>query len=116
MYMVQTCRLKEFKAIPFRNWFLKEGNIQRLKNALPEGVRYLNAYIVILGTAEHDYEVWYELDNWAVLDAWKNHTKWDDFYDEKVKEIGVFDEGTPKIKFLRAMQDVKILDPKPSED
>lgn len=113
MYMVYTGRLKEFKAVPFRNWFIKEENIQKLKDALPEGVRYLNAYLVILGTAEHDYEVWYEIDNWAALDVWHAHTKWDEFF---VKEIGAFDEGSPKIKFLRGMQEVIVLEQKLAVD
>ncbi|MFW9771322.1 MAG: hypothetical protein ACFFEO_04030 [Candidatus Thorarchaeota archaeon] len=111
--MVYTGRFKEFKALAFRNWFIKEENIQKLKDTLPEGVRYLNAYYVILGPAEHQYEVWYELDNWAALDTWHAHKKWDEFWEN---EIGVFDKGEPKIKFLRGMQDVIILEPKSSED
>lgn len=103
-------------SIPFRNWFLKEENIQRLKNALPEGMRYINTYVVILNTAEHDYEVWFELDNWAILDVMRNHDPWWEFYEAKIKEIGIYDKEKPVNKFIRGIKDVFISDPDPSED
>ncbi|MHA1952831.1 MAG: hypothetical protein ACXAAM_01935 [Candidatus Heimdallarchaeaceae archaeon] len=116
MYMVKSGKFKEFKALPFTNWFAKEENIQRLKSALPEGVRYIDAYAVIWNSAEHDYEIWFELDNWAALDTWRVHDKWWDFYEQKIEEIGVYDKTKPVNKFLRGMTDVKISDPQSSKD
>ncbi|MCG3220771.1 MAG: hypothetical protein H7641_05265 [Candidatus Heimdallarchaeota archaeon] len=116
MYMVKSGKFKEFKATSFRDWFLKEENIQRLRNALPEGIRYIKTYVGIMNTAEYDYEIWFELDNWAALDTFRNHDPWWDFYEEKMKEIGDFDKIRPVNKFLRGIQDVLISDPDPSED
>ena len=116
MYMVKKGKFKEFKATAFRDWFLKEENIERLKKALPEGMRYVDTYVVILNSAEHDYEVWFELDNWAALDTMRNHDPWWDFYDQKIKEIGVFDETRPTNLFLRRIKDVLISDPEPTEE
>ena len=116
MKMVVSGKFKELMASNFRNWFLKEENIQKLRNALPEGMRYIDTYVNIMNTGEYDYDVWYELDNWEVLDELRNHDPWWEFYDEKIKEIGIFDKTRPVNKFLRKIQDVLIADPDPSED
>ena len=99
--MVVSGKFKELMATHFRNWFLKEENIQKLRNALPEGMRYIDTYVNIMNTGEYDYDVWYELDNWEVLDELRNHDPWWEFYDEKIKEIGIFDKTRPVNKFLR---------------
>ena len=113
--MVNYGRFKEFKANLWQDWFNKEGNIQKLKEALPDGAKYLGAYMVVNGTADYDFEVWYELDNWAVIDVWRDHAKWHEFYEEKVKDIGVFDKWT-RSRFLRTIHDVIVFEPKPLED
>jgi len=41
--------------------------------------------------------------------------KWYEFYEEKVKEIGVFDKWT-RSRFLRTIHDVIVFEPKPLED
>ena len=116
MYMVKSGKFKELMATPFRNWFLKEENIQRLKNALPEGMRYIDTYVTIMNTGEYDYEIWFELDKWEVIDELRNHDPWWEFYEQKMKEIGLFDRQRPDNKFLRKISDVLISEPDPSED
>jgi hypothetical protein len=51
MYMVKSGKFKELMATSFRNWFLKEENIKRLRNALPEGMRYIDTYVTIMNTS-----------------------------------------------------------------
>jgi hypothetical protein len=114
--MIKQGKLKDFKATPFTKWFAKEENIQRIKKALPKGVKFIDAYVVIWNSAEHDYEIWFELDNWAALDNWRDHDEWWDFYAQKIEEIGVYDEEKPKNRFLRTMTDVKISEPTSSKD
>jgi len=113
--MVNYGRFKKFKANLWQDWFNKEGNIQKLKEALPDGAKYLGAYLIVNGTADYDFEIWYELDNWNVLEMWRNHTKWYEFYEEKIKNIGVFDKWT-RSRFLRTIHDVIVFEPKPSEE
>ncbi len=115
MYMVKSGKFKELMATHFRNWFLKEENIQRFRDALPEGMRYIDTYVTIMNTGDYDYEVWFELDNWKVIDDLRDHDPWWDFYEAKMKEIGLFDLTRPDNKFLRSINDVLISEPDPSE-
>ena len=70
MYAIAFGRFKELKAKLFVDWFTNENNLKKFKEALPDGVRFKGAFLVSFGHADHDYEIWYEVDNYAVLDNW----------------------------------------------
>ena len=46
----------------FAEWWGKKENIDRVKNSLTEGMRFVGIYFVILQTDDHDVEIWYEMD------------------------------------------------------
>ena len=94
---------------------MNEDTIRKLKETLPTGVKFLGAYLVVASTADHDYEVWYEIDNWAALDNWRKeletpNSKASKFSEEAAKELGaVF--VWPRSKVLREAGKVKIFQP-----
>jgi len=75
MYVAFYGELKENKSHDYIKWWRDEENVKKFKESLTEGMKFLNIYFTINQTAKHDYEIWYEVDNWAVLDKARNNKK-----------------------------------------
>ena len=110
MFYVGYGRFKELKGKIWSDWLSNEENVKKFQNALPKGARFVGAYMIVAG-AEHDYEIWYEIDNWGVLDTWRDHEPWGKLVEELAKESG-FLWKWGNVKFLRAVNNMKwIVDP-----
>ncbi|MHA2172472.1 MAG: hypothetical protein ACXAB7_21590 [Candidatus Kariarchaeaceae archaeon] len=111
MYMIGYGRFKELKAKVFVDWFLNEENVNKLKATIPEGAKFMGAFLVTSGHADHDYEIWYEIENYAVLDNWSNENpKIKAFGEEIARTLGVlFKWG--RTRFLKPVTDVTLIDP-----
>jgi hypothetical protein len=115
MLYITIGRFKEYKAKPFQNWWTNEENLQKFQDSLPKGVKHIGTYIVVAATADHDFEQWFEIDNWTALDAWKNdvdnpNSKYHKIVEELNKELGVVSEWR-RSKFLRLAKETTILAP-----
>ena len=76
MYIVYYGKFKGFmESKKFIDWFLNEENMRNYKAAFTEGMKLVDIYFPILGTADHDVEMWMEVDNWAVLDKDRDNLK-----------------------------------------
>ena len=111
-------RFKELKAKTWQDWFTNEENIKKFQDALPEGVKYLGAHLVVIRSADHDFEQWFEIDNWAVLDNWRKqaedpNSKYAKFIQAMINETGVLIEQV-RSKFLRPAGQVAIFQPSKS--
>ena len=73
---------------------------------MTEGMTLTGVYVVINSTAKHDYELWYEIDNWQVLDKDRENTQNSALFREFFEEHGDTDEWT-RTKALRTVHDVR---------
>ncbi len=99
-------KLKEDKQTEWIKFWRNEENIRRLNEVMTEGMRFKGVYVVINGTASHDYEIWYELDNWAVLDKDRENPRSTELFKEFFEKFGYTDEWS-QTKALRTVHDVK---------
>ncbi|MHA2224629.1 MAG: hypothetical protein ACXAC8_05465 [Candidatus Hodarchaeales archaeon] len=104
MYWVWYGKFKESKDIDHMKWFQK--NRSRLEESLTNGMRLIDYYMVINSTADHDYEMWFEIDNWAVLDRDRDNQKMVELNQEMFKEMGMPFEWI-RSKALRTISDTK---------
>lgn len=104
MYWVWYGKFKELKDIEYMKWFQK--NRSRIEEVLVDGMKLIDFYVVINGTAEHDFEVWYEIDNWEVLDRERDNPKEVELNQEMFKEMGIFFDWV-RTKALRTISDTK---------
>lgn len=112
MYYISFGKLKPLKAKVFADWFNNEENVKNLKESLPDGAKFIGAFFVGLGHAKHDFEIVYEIDNYAVIDNWTNaNPKVKKFGEEFAKTIGIIAEWVNS-KVLKAVGEVELLDPK----
>ena len=81
---------------------------EKLKKAVPEGAKYIGTYFVIDGTAEHDVEMIYEMENWGTMDKFRNFSPLDDAQNEMVKVAGGWFVVWQRSKFLRTAKDVQL--------
>ena len=110
MFIVSTAKFKEGKAKAWTDWWANDENVAKLQEALVPGEKFIGAYVVINNTADHDVEVWYEIDNWAVMDAARGNKKVQPLLNEFFKKNGFVLEDS-KTKFLRTVKDVIIFEP-----
>ena len=104
MYWVWYGKLKNLEDIEYMKWFQK--NRSRIEEVLVDGMKLVDFYVVINSTAEHDFEVLYEIDNWEVLDRDRDNTKMVELNKEMFKEMGIpFD--WIRTKALRTISDTK---------
>ena len=89
----------------FAEWWGKKENIDRVKNSLTEGMRFVGIYFVILQTDDHDVEIWYEMDNWEVLDRDRFNKKFDEINSELYEKLGNYYVWR-RVKVLRTPDDV----------
>ena len=116
MYWVWYGKLKQLEDIEYMKWFQK--NRSRFEENLTDGIRLIDFYLVINSTADHDFEFWYEIDNWAVLDNWRKqaedpNSKYAKFIQAMINETGVLIEQV-RSKFLRPAGQVAIFQPSKS--
>ncbi len=115
MLYITSGSFKEGKAKVFQDWWTKEENIKKLKDSLPNGVKHIGTYVVVVSSADHDFEQWWELDNWASLDAWKKEVdNPNSNYHKTMKELkkelrGVVEFG--RTKFLRPVKESTFIQP-----
>lgn len=69
MYRIAYGKLKPGKIHDFVGWFTNDEKLNKLKAALPAGVSFLGTKLVDMGDADHDFEFWYEIPNYAALDS-----------------------------------------------
>ncbi|MFX1284583.1 MAG: hypothetical protein ACFFB5_13060 [Promethearchaeota archaeon] len=105
--MVWYGKFKELKDAAWIKWMRK--NKKRIEEVLIPGMKFIGVYIIINATADHDFEMWYEIDNWAVLDRERDNKKAEELNLEMFAEIGMPFEWM-HTKFLRTLDDVKFMD------
>lgn len=106
MYYVGYGQFKEQKAKALRDWFMKEENVQKAKEALPEGVKFIGLYFTVVG-GEADYEYWFEIENYAALDAMSSSEQWQKALAEMVGEVGIWYKWD-KTKLLKSVEEVRL--------
>lgn len=110
IYRIASGKLKAGKFHDFVDWFTSEEKINKLKESMPEGTKYIGTRIVDMGQADHDFEFWYELPNYGALDTWDtSNPKVKTYFEELVSSLGFFTEGF-KVKFLKDIHDVVLID------
>ena len=110
LYRIATGKLKPGKFHDFVDWFTNEEKLNKLQDSMPAGAKFLGTKIVDMGQAEHDFEFWYELPNYAALDSWDTSTpKVKIYFEELISTLGFFTEGF-KVKFLKDISDVVLID------
>ena len=112
MYYIAFGRFKELKMKVFADWFMNEENVRKLQEAIPDGARFKGAFLVDEGHADHEWEIWYEIDNYGVLDNWTydKNPKLKEFGEEIAKTLGVIYKWG-RGKFLKPVSDITLLDP-----
>ena len=108
MFFVQYGTLKEGKIIDFAKFWRNKENVDRLKSALTDGMKFLGVYFTILNFEDYDFEVWYEIDNWEVLDRDRENQKMKELNQELFKKYGYAFESV-RTKVLRSVEDVKFM-------
>ncbi len=91
----------------FIAWFRNEGNMAKYKAALTDGMKLVEIYFPILNTAEHEVEIWFKIDNWAVLDKDRENEKIRAVLTEMIRELGVDMFEWIRTKALRTLHDVQ---------
>ncbi len=87
MYLVEYGKFKDSSiGQAFIGWFQKEENMSKYKAALLKGMKLLEIYLPIAHTADHDIELWFEIDSWSVLD--KDQKEIGSIVAELIKELG----------------------------
>ena len=72
MYYIEWGKLKERKAKDFSEAFGDKGFVEEFnKMATPIGMKYVGGFFASIG-ADHDVEMWYEIENYGVLDKTRN--------------------------------------------
>ncbi|MHA2403394.1 MAG: hypothetical protein ACXADH_10425 [Candidatus Kariarchaeaceae archaeon] len=100
-------KYKEDKAMDSINWWRNEENIKRYKELLTEGMKFIGMFITIEGTADHDWELWLELDNWGVLDKNRGNKELNQFMKESFFDKFGFANDWMKTKAFRTATDVR---------
>ncbi|MHA2092220.1 MAG: hypothetical protein ACW98K_15320 [Candidatus Kariarchaeaceae archaeon] len=103
-------KFKLGRGFEFIEWFRNKENVRAFQDSLPEGVEFLDAYLVDGGQADHHFELVYRMRGYAVLDNWT-------MANEKVKstmqkfllDLGFYAE-TFQVKYLKTVDEVTQLD------
>ncbi|MHA2053616.1 MAG: hypothetical protein ACXAB2_12610 [Candidatus Hodarchaeales archaeon] len=104
MYWVSYGEFKQLKNIDYLKWFQK--NRTRIEESLVDGMKLIDFYVVINSTADHDFEMWFEIDNWAVLDRERDNPKAVKLNQEMFEEMGIPIKWM-RTKALRTISDTK---------
>lgn len=98
--------IKEGKMEAWIKWWRNEENMRRYKEALTEGMTLKGIYLGINGTVSYDYEMWFEVDNWGVLDKDRENPKTAALFKEFFEEHGFVDKWA-RTRAFRTVHDVK---------
>ena len=108
MYWVTCGKFKNYKMSQgFMAWFRNEENMAKYKASLTEGMKLVDIYFPILDTADHEVEIWFEMENWAVLDKDRENDKMKAVLTEMVQELGIDIFEWSRSKALRTLHDVQ---------
>ena len=111
MYYIAYGKFRPLRAKGFVDWFNNKDNVKKLQDSLPDGARFVGAFLTTLGHADHDYEIWYEIENYGVIDNWNNkNPKVKAFAEEIAKNFGLIAEWA-NVRTLKPVSDVVLLDP-----
>lgn len=75
----------------------------------PNGVEFVNAYIVDRGQADHDFELVYKFDSYAALDEWGVSEKSLRFMEGFIRDLGLYTDSF-KEKFIKTVDEVRMID------
>lgn len=106
MYVAFYGEFKEEKGPEFINWWRDEANVKKFKENMTPGMKLVDVFFTINQTAKHDFEIWYEVDNWGVLDKDRENKKMQNFQKELYEKYGNFFQWA-LMKVLRTATDVK---------
>lgn len=110
MYFVTSGHLEPTEMESFTEW-VQSGAAEDLRAQIEEeaNVRYVDTYFSILGFGEYAYETWWELPDWAALDAMRES----DAATEHAREALRFVDQTrsTESRVLRTPDDVKVTQP-----
>lgn len=116
MFWVTSYYLKEQKAVPFQEWLQSE-DAQQLYAAVEDeiGMRFVQVYWSILSFGQYDCEEWWEVRNWATLDAIRDSKALDKLF-TRMHELDFFDDSRgQQTRMLRTTADVSIFQPPESQ-
>jgi hypothetical protein len=112
MYWVTSFYLKEHKAAAYQEWLQSE-EARQLQAAVEEetGMRFVDVYWPILGFGEYDCESWWEVPDWAALDAIRISEAIDRMQ-ARLFELDFFDGTRGQLtRMMRTTADVRIQEP-----
>ena len=100
MYRVFYCKFRPDKQGPFKEWLRK--NRKTLEERLPDGVKLVGCYFVKEGSAEYDYEDWWELKNWKAMDDFAKAEKFHELDKILERDCGAVFEWW-RVKYLEKL-------------
>lgn len=112
MYWVTSYQLKEHKEAAYQKWLLSDEPRQLYTEVEKEtGMRFIEVYWSILGFGEYHCEEWWEVPNWAALDAMRTSEAVGQVWG-RYAELDFFD-GTrgQQTRMLRTTADVQVFEP-----
>jgi hypothetical protein len=114
MYWVSSFYLKEHKGAAYQKWLQSE-EARQLHAAVEEetGMRFIDVYWSILGFGEYDCESWWEVPDWAALDAMRTSEAIDRLIERTVELDFSDDARGQQTRMMRTTADVLV--PKPPE-
>lgn len=108
MYIAWYGKIKEGKVSDYAKFWRNKENVEQLKNSLTDGMKLIGVYFTILDTTDYDVEVWYEIDNWEVLDRDRENSKMREFNKQIYEKYGNVLEWS-RSKVFRSAVDVKFI-------
>jgi hypothetical protein len=104
-------KFKPGRGFEFIEWFRNKENVREFQDSLPEGVEFLNAYLVDGGQADHHFELVYKMSGYAVLDNWTmGNEKFKNQMQKFILDLGFYSESF-QVKFLKTVDEVTTIDP-----
>lgn len=105
VYWVASYNVKEGKGEQWIKWLSSDGAKELFKRIEAEtGFKHINDYSIAYGGTQFDWEVWYELPNYAALDKIRDSKSWD----EQVKTVGeMVDIVGAKLRLYRSASELR---------
>ncbi len=96
----------EGKSEAWIKYWRDEENVRKWREAATEGMTLKGIYVAINGTASYDWELRFELENWAVLDKDRDNQRTATLFREFVEEHG-YTQKWARTRVFRTVHDVK---------
>lgn len=109
MLRVAYGKFKPGRIFDFVNYFKNEEKLAKFKESLPNGVEFINAYIVDRGQADHHFELVYQFDSYVALDEWGVSEKSLRFMEGFIRDLGLYTDSF-KEKFIKTVDEFKLID------